>query len=513
MKQPSVILWMVSVALCCAGCTASLTVDENDAGSHVDSGVDRGVDDPDTHAPDIGADVARPVDGDPDAGVEVQPTAGTVTFELSNRTARSVTAFRNPAGFPCSNTRGWLGLSVDGAQIQTEATCTQCRCAAAECAQCDLLCDETEVTTLHAGQSKVYAWDKRVWSYVEEAACITPRLAVGEEVTAEFCWGDEPDPGSTVEPIIGHQCVTRTVVLTEDDQHVEVVLDAGQDDWDDGDEFFGANNWLEVHVGDMPLVISAPHGGMLDPSSIPDRSCSGITTVTDSRTVDLAFAIEQRVQSVTGESPYMIVAHIRRRKIDLNRDVQQATCGNARMITLWEEYHEQIERALARAIERHGYAIYIDLHGHGHTKQRLELGYAITGANLRAIDNDPDEAARFGPRSSLANLLAMSDLQFLDMLTGDEAFGTLAHAAGAPSVPSKQDPAPLSGDAYFNGGYNTGRYTGPLYSRVFGWQIETNNGFRTAGSDGGAAARQTLARAFTTAYGQYRAHVESHMNY
>ena len=51
--------------------------------------------------------------------------------------------------------------------------------------------------------------------------------------------------------------------------------------------------YTEVQYGNMPLIISVPHGGTDDPSSISDRTCPNITTVTDSRTIELANAIEQ----------------------------------------------------------------------------------------------------------------------------------------------------------------------------------------------------------------------------
>jgi hypothetical protein len=47
-------------------------------------------------------------------------------------------------------------------------------------------------------------------------------------------------------------------------------------------------------------------------------------------------------------------------------------------------------------------------------------------------------------------------------------------ADGFPSVPSQQFPFPAEGQKYFNGGYNTKRYTSEAYPNVFGLQIETN---------------------------------------
>ena len=52
---------------------------------------------------------------------------------------------------------------------------------------------------------------------------------------------------------------------------------------------FGTHNYIEYVPGELPVVISVPHGGALSPASIPDRTVG--TTVTDSNTIELVRAI------------------------------------------------------------------------------------------------------------------------------------------------------------------------------------------------------------------------------
>jgi hypothetical protein len=59
-------------------------------------------------------------------------------------------------------------------------------------------------------------------------------------------------------------------------------------------------------------------------------------------------------------------------------------------------------------------------------------------------------------------------------IRGPKSLGTLLAANGYPAVPGKQDPYPLHDQKYFDGGYNTKRYTSEAYPNVFGLQIETN---------------------------------------
>jgi hypothetical protein len=131
------------------------------------------------------------------------------------------------------------------------------------------------------------------------------------------------------------------------------------------------------------------------------------------------------------------------------------------------------------------------LHGHGHPEQRLELGYLIKEDKLRGFF---DQELTISERStSLGNLIGKpKGASLRDWLFGPGAFGTLMSAKGFPSIPSQQDPYPGTGEKYFNGGYNTKRFTGIDYPNVFGWQIECNyKGVRDA------SGRPAFAQAFT----------------
>jgi hypothetical protein len=245
--------------------------------------------------------------------------------------------------------------------------------------------------------------------------------------------------------------------------------------WQAGNVFTQDHEWIKVGVGNMPLVISAPHGGTLKPSNIPDRDCKGSTTVRDLNVDKLAFAIRSQLERQYNKQPFVVVAHIARVKVDLNRSLEDATCGNSEMKKVWRIYHTDIDTALAMAVKKFGYAIFIDLHGQGHKKQRLELGYKPTKKVLKEMYFNDQEAHKFAKKTSLANLLKMNkNLTIRDLLWGKYAFGTLITAKGFPAVPSEDDLYPMKGDPYFDGGYNTRRYTSSKYPRVFGWQVEAN---------------------------------------
>lgn len=266
--------------------------------------------------------------------------------------------------------------------------------------------------------------------------------------------------------------------------------------WEIGKTYTDEEKWTEFIVGDLPLVISVPHGGAITIPDIGVRNCKGAVTVTDSKTIELAKEIEKAFLAKYKARPYIIISNISRKNVDQNRDVEEGTCGNKAMEKPWNQFHDYIDTAIALATKKFGKAIYIDLHGHGHTKQRLELGYNLSADELRTLDAKNNILTS---KSSVANILTSDkNLNLEQLLIGKDAFGTLITKEGFDAVPSKQDVAPLEGDKYFNGGYNTRRYTSSKYPNVFGWQIESNyKGVRDA------VGRPAFAKAFAEVMGNY----------
>ncbi len=252
--------------------------------------------------------------------------------------------------------------------------------------------------------------------------------------------------------------------------------------------------YTEVQYGNMPLIISVPHGGTDDPASIPDRTCPGITTSIDLRTIEMVNAIDSVCRIDYGFQPYLVISYLKRTKLDQNRDLPEATCSNSAITGIWNNYHLSIDSFVTKITAKYPMALFIDLHGHGHTKQRLELGYLLTGSELR------NPASILPASSSMYNLMQQNtSLQINQLLTGPNAFGTLMGNRAIPSVPSQQDTAPLVTDLYFDGGYNTQRYCSGAYPKVFGWQIESNfTGVRDS-----QVSRVNFAKAFLQSIMQF----------
>jgi hypothetical protein len=244
-----------------------------------------------------------------------------------------------------------------------------------------------------------------------------------------------------------------------------------------GTSYFGRNNYIEYIAGNLPIIISVPHGGISNPSEIADRTCG--ENVSDSYTISLAREIRDAINLKTGCYPHIIINHLKRSKLDANRDLDEATCGDPYSAVAWNEFHKFIDSAKAIVTRRSGKGLYIDLHGHGHSIQRLEIGYLLTATQLSYSDATLNSTT-YKNYSSIRNLIYhnINNLTHAELLRGTFSLGSMIAAKGFPSVPSSSDPYPQSGDLYFNGGYNTIRHGSKSGGVIDGIQIECNQDVR-----------------------------------
>jgi len=240
---------------------------------------------------------------------------------------------------------------------------------------------------------------------------------------------------------------------------------------------YGINNYITYQVGDIPLVISVPHGGALAPSSIPDRTCPNAVTVTDLNTQNIAKELSISIFNLTGCYPHIVYCNLKRSKLDCNRNVTDGTCEFPESMTAWQEYHGFLKEALLNADNEHIYNTFLlDIHGHGKANQRIELGYLLDEQDLENTDLVLNTSALINS-SSIKNLAFQNknNLKHADLIRGPLSFGTLLHDKGYPTVPSSQIPSPGGDNTYYNGGYITSNYTS--YNQQIsanGFQIELN---------------------------------------
>jgi len=82
-----------------------------------------------------------------------------------------------------------------------------------------------------------------------------------------------------------------------------------------GNIYLDSTGYVAYRAGNLPLIISSPHGGSLQPDSIPDRTCSGCVTVGDAYTKTIAEGMYDEIFKKTGCYPHVIINLLHRKKI------------------------------------------------------------------------------------------------------------------------------------------------------------------------------------------------------
>lgn len=225
-----------------------------------------------------------------------------------------------------------------------------------------------------------------------------------------------------------------------------------------GESLFGRNDYVEYIVGDLPLILTSGHGGALRPDEIATRTW-GVTGA-DTNTRQLTLAIADEINARTGRYPHVIISHLHRSKLDPNREIVEAAQGDPYSEIAWHDFHGFIEQARRASAADFGFGFLIDIHGHAHSVQRIELGYAMNRAQLNVSDTTLEQPGRSWNTSLRTLVLARPGKSFPELLRGPSSLGDLLNLHGIPAWPSPDFPSP-GNEPFFSGGYIT-RTHGPM---------------------------------------------------
>ena len=264
------------------------------------------------------------------------------------------------------------------------------------------------------------------------------------------------------------------VVVPKDTVEVEVFPELGHDGpYQSGKVYFGRENYIEYHAGNLPIILSAPHGGQLTPDEISDRTYG--TFVTDLNTYELTKTIMDSMIVRFGGYPHVILCKLKRTKLDANRDSIEAAQENKYALRAWQEYHHYIEVAKKKITNDQGSGLFLDIHGHGINPDgfydlRTWLGYLISSEELDQ-SNGALNTNSYQSKSSISAWVDSSSYSFIEVLRGKVSFGSILDSLGYKSLPSINDLSP-DGMRYFSGGYNTARHGSRSGGVISSIQIE-----------------------------------------
>ncbi|MGA9532464.1 MAG: hypothetical protein WBR18_07080 [Anaerolineales bacterium] len=209
------------------------------------------------------------------------------------------------------------------------------------------------------------------------------------------------------------------------------------------------SDYVQLELGDLPIVFSIPHGGDLRPRVISDRTEAVV--VDDPGIRSFALDLADAIASKTGRRPSLVFNELHRTKLDPNRSLLLGAQGDPIANEAWRAYHQAIEDAADLSLALCGRGHVFDLHSHGEPGRWLEFGYGLSADDLDRPDEDLAKR-RFVYQSNWRALASLSPDTLPELVRGADSLGGQMEEAGFWAVPSPEHPAP--DDGYFDGGYS-----------------------------------------------------------
>lgn len=156
---------------------------------------------------------------------------------------------------------------------------------------------------------------------------------------------------------------------------------------------------FEAKKGNIPLIITVPHGGALVPQDIPNRDFGSYKKDRETILVLKEILYEFSLQKY---APYYIHMNLHRRKIDVNRGSKEGA-QTKEMLKTYKEYHNTIRKMRLEMQEKFGAGMLIDLHGQKSKKGFIEIGYGLNKEEL--VRGSRDNADVLYKKSSIGYLL------------------------------------------------------------------------------------------------------------
>lgn len=162
---------------------------------------------------------------------------------------------------------------------------------------------------------------------------------------------------------------------------------------------------LTIQRGEVPIIISAPHGGRTPIANVPERRGNGIdkfVVVRDTNTDTLAELLSKAIAKELGAKPYLVIAHFERKYCDVNRPAQGAY-EHDKAIPYYELYHRTLADACKEIQRDYGRGLLIDLHGQAADAEAIFRG-TNNGRSVKALVDRFGKEALTGEKSILGQM-------------------------------------------------------------------------------------------------------------
>jgi N-formylglutamate amidohydrolase len=209
---------------------------------------------------------------------------------------------------------------------------------------------------------------------------------------------------------------------------------------------------VRVQRGQLPIIISAPHGGTGEIPNVDVRKgeglpkgASGFFTGRDVGTEQLALAVAAEVEKRLGQRPWFVISQVHRKYIDFNRPAEIGF-EDPDAQPVYDYYHGSLAKACREVAEEFRCGLLLDIHGQGSSRSTVFRG-TRNGKTTALLQQ------RFGQAAQ----------------TGEESLFGLLAARGW-----KVHPNPFSGkeQAGFTGGHIVGTYGSHQQTAIDAVQLE-----------------------------------------
>ncbi|MGL4419962.1 MAG: hypothetical protein ACRCZF_04795 [Gemmataceae bacterium] len=185
--------------------------------------------------------------------------------------------------------------------------------------------------------------------------------------------------------------------------------------------------FVTVQLGELPIIISAPHGGRGTVPGVATRDgAEGATkfvTATDINTDMVAEQTAAELAKLLGKKPHLVIARFERKFADVNRPVKDSF-ESPPMAPIYDRYHSALGAARATVQREFGRGILIDIHGHS-VDRNLTYRGTNNGKSVTHLLDRFGRAALTGPKSILGQLDAKGYKSFPALDSMDQEYARL----------------------------------------------------------------------------------------
>jgi hypothetical protein len=255
---------------------------------------------------------------------------------------------------------------------------------------------------------------------------------------------------------------------------------------------FTTQNFVTFQRGEVPVILTAPHGGSGAPPGVADRTHPEANKSSDTMTLELTRDVATHLEGLLGGRPFVVLAEFHRQFIDANR-ADTSVPGNAASLAanlsyndadarvVYQAYHARIREFIDEIHADFGVdGVLLDIHGQNRFPTTIYRG-TNDGASACGLG----AAGLAGPASILGRLAA----------AGYDVFPPVGAPLGDPSEST--------------GGLNGG-HTVEFYGTCFGGSepgdidaIQLENGLHLRHSPGSANYARALANAIADFYAAF----------